>query len=162
MWATEKSVEELTDKLQEAVNATAAYTKLRHVRLNEKKSTSLIRKKINKIKQLLLLGMSPDAKLWWKMHVKKKRDEINMKFRKIQWFWDEGRYRRSTTSYLYTCKFCALIGPMELYGCARKCNTKISKQGAAVQRCTVNAPWYSRKTYWSALKTPDGESARYH
>jgi hypothetical protein len=29
--------------------------------------------------------MTPDAKLWWKEHIKKKRDELNIKFRKMYW-----------------------------------------------------------------------------
>jgi hypothetical protein len=29
--------------------------------------------------------MTPDAKLRWKEHIKKKRDELNIKFRKMYW-----------------------------------------------------------------------------
>jgi hypothetical protein len=29
--------------------------------------------------------MTLDAKLWWKEHIKKKRDELNIKFRKMYW-----------------------------------------------------------------------------
>jgi hypothetical protein len=31
------------------------------------------------------LGMTLDAKLRWKEHIKKKRDELNIKFRKMYW-----------------------------------------------------------------------------
>jgi hypothetical protein len=31
------------------------------------------------------LGMTLDAKLWWKEHIKKKCDELNIKFKKIYW-----------------------------------------------------------------------------
>jgi predicted nucleic acid-binding protein len=31
------------------------------------------------------LGMSPDAKLRWKERIKKKRDELNIKFMKMYW-----------------------------------------------------------------------------
>jgi hypothetical protein len=31
------------------------------------------------------LGMTPDSKLRWKKHVKMKRDELNIKFRKMYW-----------------------------------------------------------------------------
>jgi hypothetical protein len=29
--------------------------------------------------------MTLDTKLWWKDHIKKKRDELNIKFRKMYW-----------------------------------------------------------------------------
>jgi hypothetical protein len=29
--------------------------------------------------------MTLDAKLWWKEHIKKKRDELNIKLRKMYW-----------------------------------------------------------------------------
>jgi hypothetical protein len=32
------------------------------------------------------LGMTLDTKLWWKEYIKKKRDELNIKFRKMYWF----------------------------------------------------------------------------
>jgi hypothetical protein len=31
------------------------------------------------------LGMTLDTKLWWKEHIKKKRDELIIKFRKMYW-----------------------------------------------------------------------------
>jgi hypothetical protein len=31
------------------------------------------------------IGMTPDAKLWWKEHIEKKSDGINIKFRKMYW-----------------------------------------------------------------------------
>jgi hypothetical protein len=31
------------------------------------------------------LGMTLDAKLWWKECIKKKSDELNIKFRKMYW-----------------------------------------------------------------------------
>jgi hypothetical protein len=31
------------------------------------------------------LGMTPDAKLQWKEHIKIKRDELNIKFGKLYW-----------------------------------------------------------------------------
>jgi hypothetical protein len=29
--------------------------------------------------------MTPDAKLRWKAHVKKKREELGLKYKKLQW-----------------------------------------------------------------------------
>jgi hypothetical protein len=68
------------------------------IKLNESKSVHI--DFTNKIKQQPIfingakvpyaniakyLSMTLDAKLWWKEHIKKKRDELNIKFRKMYW-----------------------------------------------------------------------------
>jgi hypothetical protein len=86
-------------KLQSAVNKDAIWTRKWRIKLNESKSVHIDFTN-NKIKQqpafingtkvpyantAKYLVMTLDAKLRWKEHIKKKRDELNIKFRKMYW-----------------------------------------------------------------------------
>jgi hypothetical protein len=88
-----------TRKLQSADNKVAIWTRKCRIKLKESKSVH-INFTNNKIKKQLIfingtkvpyantakyLGMTLDAKLRWKEHIKKKRDELNIKFRKMYW-----------------------------------------------------------------------------
>jgi hypothetical protein len=91
--------ESSTRKLQSAVNRVAIWTRKWQIKFNESKSVHTDFTN-NKIKQQPIfisgtkfpyastakyLGMTLDAKLRWKEHIKKKRDELNIKFRKMYW-----------------------------------------------------------------------------
>ena len=94
------SIEEATEKLQTASDKVNCWTKRWRIKLNEAKSVhvNFTNRKINYlpvvINQQLIphennakyLGMTLDAKLHWKVHVKKKRTELNDKFRKFVGF----------------------------------------------------------------------------
>jgi hypothetical protein len=97
--ATGETVHISIRKLQTAVNKVAMWTRKWRIKLNESKSVHIDFTN-NKIKQQPIfingtkipyantakyLGMNLDAKLRWKEHIKKKRDELNIKFRKMYW-----------------------------------------------------------------------------
>jgi hypothetical protein len=104
------SNEEATEKLQEAVSQINNSTKRWCIKLNEAKSVHV--NFTNKKTQYILvtindnqiphsntakyLGMTLDTKLRWKVHVKKKREELGLKYRKMYWL-----LRRRTTLSLH-------------------------------------------------------------
>jgi hypothetical protein len=97
--AVGESNENKTKKLQSALNKIAIWTKKWRIKLNESKSVHIdfTNKRITQRPiyingtQILCantakyLGMTLDTKLRWKEHIKKKRDELNIKFRKRYW-----------------------------------------------------------------------------
>jgi hypothetical protein len=93
--------------------------------------------------------MMLDAKLRWKVHVKKKREELGLKYRKMYWLLG----RRSTLSlhnklmlYKRILKFIWTYG-IQLWGCTKQGNIKIIQCFQnKVLRNIVNAPWYMRKS----------------
>jgi hypothetical protein len=97
--AIEETIDISTRKLQSAVNKVALWTRKWRIKLNESKSVHIDFTN-NKIRQQPIfingteipyantakyLGMTLDAKLGWKEHIKKKREELNIKFRKMYW-----------------------------------------------------------------------------
>jgi hypothetical protein len=96
-----ETVDISTRKLQSAVNKFAIWTRKWRIKLNESKSVHIdfTKKKIRQqpiftsgtkvpyANTAKYLGMTLDAKLRWKEYIKKKkkRDELNIKFRKMYW-----------------------------------------------------------------------------
>jgi hypothetical protein len=88
-----------TRKLQSAIKKVAIWTRKWRIKLNESKSVHIdfTNKKIKEQPIFIdgtkvpyantakYLGMTLDAKLRWKEHIKKNRDELNIKFRKMCW-----------------------------------------------------------------------------
>ena len=99
--------------------------------------------------QAKYLGMTLDARLRWKAHVKKKREELNIKFRKMYWLM--GRHSSMSVEnkiilYNQVLKPVWTYG-IQLWGCASQSNINtIQKFQNNVLRCIVNAPWYIRNT----------------
>lgn len=93
------------------------------------------------------LGMTLDAKLRWKEHVKKKRNELNIKLRKMYWLIG----RRSTMNignklllYNQVLKPVWTYGA-QLWGCTAPTNRQmIQRFQNSVLRCITDAPWYFR------------------
>ena len=97
--AVGKSNEESTQSLQSAITEIYNWTKRWRIKLNESKSvhinftnkqTAHIPVFINEViiphaNTAKYLGMTLDAKLRWKAHVKKKREELGLKYRKMYW-----------------------------------------------------------------------------
>jgi hypothetical protein len=93
------------------------------------------------------LGMTLDTKLGWKPHVKKKQEELNLKYRKMHWLLD--RY-----SALSVCNklmlYQQVLKPVwtygiQLWGCASQSNRNIIQRFQnRVLRGIVDAPWYIR------------------
>jgi hypothetical protein len=156
-----ETVDISTRKLQSAVNKVASWTRKWRINLNESKSVHIDFTN-NKIKQQPIfingtkvqyanaakyLGMTLGAKLPWKEHIKKKRDEINIKFRKVYWLL--GRNSELSVHNKFTL-YKQVIRPVwsygvQLWGCASESNIQvIQRYQNKVLQCIVNAPWYIR------------------
>lgn len=176
---------ESTEKLQNAIVQIQNWTKKWRIKLNDSKSVHIdfTNKKIehkpvyinhkivpyeNKAKYL---GMTLDAKLRWKTHVKKKQEELKIRYRKMYWLL--GRY--STLSvYNKLLLYQQVLKPVwtygiQLWGCTSQCNKNIIQRFQnKVLRGIVNAPWYIRNINLHAdldVETVDSEikkSARSH
>jgi hypothetical protein len=120
-----ETVDISTRKVQSAVNKKAIWTRKWRIKLNESKSVHIDFTN-NKIKQKPIfntgtkvpyantakyLGMTLDAKLRWKEHIKKKRDELNIKFRKMYWLLGSNS-ELSVHNKLTLCKLYVQFGVM--------------------------------------------------
>lgn len=152
---------ETANKLQNAISKFQKWTKTWKITLNESKSVHVdfTNKKIlyapikingqdipyaNTAKYL---GLTLDTKLRWKAHVKKKKEELNIKYKKLYWLL--GRYSGLST-YNKMLIYKQVIKPVwtygiQLWGCTKKTNLKIIQTFQnKVLRGIVNAPWYIR------------------
>jgi len=92
-------------------------------------------------------GMTLDAKLRWKSHVKKKQEELILKYRKMYWLM--GRYS-ALSVYNKLMLYQQILKPIwtsgiQLWGCASQSNRNIIQRFQnRVLRVIVNAPWYIR------------------
>jgi hypothetical protein len=91
--------------------------------------------------------MTLDAKLRWKEHIKKKRDELNIKFRKMYWLLgrkSELSMHNKLTLYKQIIRPVCSYG-IQLWGCASDSNIQVSQRYQnKVLKCIANAPWYVR------------------
>ena len=155
------TIEEATEKLQTATDKVNSWTKRWRIKLNEGKSVHvnftnrktkylpvvINRQAIPHENSAKYLGMTLDSKLRWKVHVKKKRIELEHKFRKMYWLLG----RRSELSvhnklllYKQVLKPVWTYG-VQLWGCTKKSNRRIIQMFQnKVLRCIVNAPWFIR------------------
>lgn len=97
--------------------------------------------------QAKYLGMNLDTKLKWKVHVKKKREQLQLKYQRIYWL--IGRYSSlPIENKLLVYK--QVIRPIFTYGAelwGTTCETNIQiiqRFQNKVLRSIVNAPWYIR------------------
>lgn len=159
--ATAKNINDSTSKLQKATNLICNWTKKWRIKLNEAKSiqVNFTNLKVNHIPIMInsmvvphantakYLGMTLDAKLRWKEHIKKKREELNIKFRKMHWLLgrqSELAIHNKLLLYKQILKPVWTYGS-QLWGCAKKTNIKIIQTVQnKILRCIVNAPWYIR------------------
>jgi hypothetical protein len=93
--------------------------------------------------------MTLDAKLRWKEHIKKKRDELNIKFRKMYWLFgrnSELSVHNTLTLYKQVIRPVWSYGIL-LWGCASESNIQvIQRYQNKVLKCIVNAPWSIRNS----------------
>jgi hypothetical protein len=94
------------------------------------------------------LGMTLDAKLRWKAHIKKKQGELQIKFQKMYW---PLRHRSEQSLYNKLLLYKQMLGPVwtygvQLLGCAKRSNFDIQRYQNKALRCLVNAPWYARNS----------------
>ena len=93
------------------------------------------------------LGMTLDTKLRWNAHVKKKRDELGFKYKKMYWL--IGRHSSLSINnklllYKQVLKPVWTYG-IQLWGCTKQSNVNIIQRFQnKVLREIVNAPWYLR------------------
>lgn len=159
--SVDKCATNATMRLQNAVNKIRIWTQKWRIRLNEAKSTHInfTYKKIEYCPVLInnqiipyantakYLGMTLDAKLKWNEHVKKKKEELNIRYRKLYWLL--GRTSELSTEnkimiYKQVLKPVWTYG-VQLWGCTKVSNTKrIQTFQNKVIRGIVNAPWYIR------------------
>lgn len=152
---------ESTRHLQEYINRVAEWTFQWRIKLNESKSThidftnkNILHHPINIFGSTIpysnnakYLGMTLDVKLKWKEHVKKKVEELNIKYRKIKWL--IGKKSNLTIEnkilvYNQTIKPIWSYG-IQLWGCAcKKQINKIQNIQNNILRNIVDAPWYIR------------------
>jgi hypothetical protein len=95
------------------------------------------------------LGMTPDAKLQWIEHIKKRRDELNIKFRKMYWLLgrnSELSVHNKIILYKQVIRSVWSYG-IQLWGCASDSNIQvIQRYQNKVLKCIVNTPWYVRNS----------------
>lgn len=159
--AVGKTINESTIKLQNALDNVNEWTKTWRLALNEMKSVHVdfTYKKINRLPLFInntrvpfaneakYLGMTLDAKLKWKPHVKKKCDELNNKLREMYWLLG----RNSTLNienkllvYRQVLKPVWTYG-IQLWGCTSDTNlNNLQTFENKLLRSFVNAPWYIR------------------
>ena len=149
--------------LQRTADNIATWTRKWRIKLNEEKSTyiNFTNKKIDQRPIFIngvritpantakYLGMTLDTKLRWKVHIKKKQEELQLKFRKMYWLLGR-RSELSIHNKLLLYK--QVLRPVwtygvQLWGCSKKSNIDvIQRYQNKVLRYIVNAPWYSRNS----------------
>ena len=159
--STGTTIEEATNKLQNAINKVTNWTKKWRIKLNENKSQLMNftnRKYVNqsvKINGKIIpvantakyLGMTLDSKLRWKEHVKIKRKELNLKFSRMYWLL--GRHSQLSI-YNKLLIYQQVLKPVwtygiQLWGCAKRTHIlTIQKFQNKVLRCVVDSPRYMR------------------
>lgn len=155
---------ETAAKLQEACNRVTDWTKRWRVRINESKSAhvdftykqneqvpvSINNAKIPHCNTAKYLGMNLDIRLRWKEHIKKKRKELDLKYKKM-YFLIGRKSQLSVHNKLLLYK--QILKPVwtygaQLWGCAAKSNiNKIQVFQNRVLRSIVDAPWYYRNDH---------------
>lgn len=155
--------EEAAIKLQRSINKIQDWTLKWRIKLNQTKSVHvdftnqrIVHKPIYICNQAVpyadtakYLGMTLDAKLRWKVHVKKKKEELEIRYRKMHWLL--GRNSKLTT-YNKLLLYQQVLKPIwtygiQLWGCTKKSNIEIIQRFQnKVLRGIVDAPWYIRNS----------------
>lgn len=159
--ATGSTYQNATNKLQNALDETEIWFKKWRMQLNEAKSIHIYftNKKISYIpiyinsKQIpyantaKYLGMTLDTKMRWKEHVKKKVEEMKIKFRQMYWLIGPNSgvsLSNKILLYLQVIKPIWTYG-LQLWGCAKLNQINmIQKMQNKILRTIVKAPWYIR------------------
>jgi uncharacterized protein YeeX (DUF496 family) len=89
--------------------------------------------------------MTLDAKLWWKGHIKKKRDELSIKFRTMYWLLGHNSELSIHNKIIsYEQVICTVWSyGIQLWGCASDSNIQLIQcYQNKVLKCIINAPRY--------------------
>ena len=93
------------------------------------------------------LGLNLDAKLKWKVHVKKKTEESKLKYKNMYWLLRRNSQlsiRNKVLVYKQVLKPVWTYG-LQLWGCTKESNYAcLQRFQNRVLRNIVNAPWYVR------------------
>lgn len=155
------NIKDSTAILQTACNKINKWTKMWRIGLNETKSSHINFTNLKICREPVFingrqipyanttkyLGMTLDARLRWKEHVIKKKDELNIRLRKMFWLMgknSELSVQNKLLLYRQVLKPIWTYG-IQLWGCTKQSNIKmIQTFQNKVLRCIVNAPWYIR------------------
>ncbi|PNF41833.1 hypothetical protein B7P43_G16623, partial [Cryptotermes secundus] len=104
------------------------------------------------------LGLHLDQKLTWHKHIKTKRQQINLKLKKMSWLLGQkSKLSMNNKLLLYKCisKPIWTYG-IQLWGCAKPSHTKIIQRiQSKILRAVADAPWYvSNLSLHNDLQTP--------
>lgn len=159
--AVDKNVNSAAGRLQSALDKVSKWTKRWRIKLNEAKSSHInfTYRKIDTIPILVngkvipycltakYLGMTLDTKLKWKEYVKKKKEELNIQYRKLYWLLgrnSELSVQNKILIYKQILKPVWTYG-IQLWGCTKTSNIKLIQTFQnKILRGIVNAPWYIR------------------
>lgn len=161
-----------SEQTQNHLNNLEQWLKKWKIRVNENKSTHVtytLRKEtcpvvtINNVQipqaqTVKYLGIHIDRKLTWKHHIMKKKKQVEIKARELQWL--IGRKSQvSTENKVLIYK--AVIKPIwsygiQIWGCASKSNLAIIQRSQSkILRQIVDAPWYAtNNTLHTDLQVP--------
>lgn len=149
------------NKLQNAINKFQKWTKKWKIKINEGKTVHIdfTNKRIEQVpiningqvvtyaNTAKYLGFTLDTKLRWKAHVKKKKEELGIKYKKMYWLLGRNSalsIHNKLLLYKQILKPVWTYG-LQLWGCTAKSNVKmIQTFQNKVLRNVVNAPWYIR------------------
>lgn len=159
--ATGTNHKQAVNNVQKAVNTIYNWTKKWRIKLNEAKSVHVdftnkrpdyhpvyINDQVIPYENTAkYLGMTLDAKLRWKAHVKKKRVELDLRYKKMYWLLGKHSnlsVHNKIVLYKQVIKPVWTYG-IQLWGCTKPSNIKIIQCFQnKVLRGIVNAPWYIR------------------
>lgn len=154
---------ETAERLQKSMIDIEKWTKKWKIQINETKSVhvNFTNKKIQYIPVSInnmqipysnsakYLGMTLDAKLRWKVHVKKKREELGHKYRKMYWLIGKNSnlsLHNKLLLYKQILKPTWTYG-IQLWGCTKISNINVLQRFQnKVLRNMVQAPWYIRNS----------------
>lgn len=161
-----------SNNLQDHLNMMEVWLKKWKIKVNESKSnhiTFTLRKgncppvNINQVRipqsnQVKYLGLHFDRKLTWKHHIVKKRKQLDLKIKEIQWLIGRNSILSIDNKLLI---YKTVLKPIwtygaELWGCASNSNISIIQRAQSkIIRSMANAPWYvSNRTLHNDLKIP--------
>lgn len=153
--------EEAVVKVQSAIDKISEWTKKWRIKLNESKSVHVdfTNKNANYNPVYInghvipyentakYLGITLDAKLRWKAHVKKKREELELRYKKMYWLLGKHSSLSVQNKILL---YKQVLMPVwtygaQLWGCTKQSNIQIIQRFQnKVLKGIVNAPWYIR------------------
>ena len=148
-----------SNKLQEYLNNTQNWFHKWRIQVNEAKSTHisftnrkiisppvyLNSKQIPYSNSVKYLGMHLDQRLTWKNHIEKKRNEINIKYKRMYWLLGKNSQLALKSKVLL---YKSMLKPIWSYSCqtwgaASESNiSKIQRIQSKILRGIANAPWY--------------------